>query len=113
VGAPQVTRSAATPVGNAVSSEIREKLPDFSSLARGAQDSVIKLREIQADFSTTKARLCGAKAWLCGAEAKLCGAEGWLDAAEVWLRTSKVKLSGVEMKLREFEFRLGAAEVKL
>ena len=91
-----MTRSAAAPVGNAVSSEIREKSLDFAGLARGARDFVTKLREIQANFSTTKARLrrakarlCGAKAWLCGAEAKLCGDEGWLDAAEVWLRTSK------------------------
>ena len=82
VGAPQVTRSAATPVGNALSSEIHEKLRDFTGLARGARDSVTKLREIQANFSTTEARLSGAEARLCGVEARVCGAEAKLCGAQ-------------------------------
>ena len=99
VGAPQVTRSAATPVGNAVSSEIREKLPDFTGLARGARDSVTKLREIQANFSTTKARLRRAKARLCGAELRLCGAKAWLCGAKAWLCGAKAWLWGAEAEL--------------
>ncbi len=36
-------------VGNASSSEIHEKLPDFKGFARSARDSATKLREIQAN----------------------------------------------------------------
>ena len=83
MGAPQVTRSAATPVGNAVSSEIREKSLDFAGLARGARDSVTKLREIQANFSTTEARLRGDEMKLCEFEFRLGADEAKICAAEV------------------------------
>jgi hypothetical protein len=83
VGAPQVTRSAATPVGNAVSSEIREIARDFKGHSRGARDSVTKLRRIQANSFATEARLCGDESRLFRVETKLRGVDAWLDAARV------------------------------
>ena len=79
-----MTRSAAAPVGNAVSSEIREKSLDFAGLARGARDFVTKLREIQANFSTTEVRSRGV-------EMKLCEFKFRMGVDEVKLRAVAVE----------------------
>ena len=99
MGAPQVTRSATTPVGTLFQVKSPKKFPDFKGLARGARDSVTKLREFQANFSATEARLRRVESRLCGTEAKSCGV--------------LVRLRVAEAKLRAFEFRVGADNVKI
>ena len=84
MGAPQVTRSTATPVGNAVSSEIRGIGWGFHGFCARWRDSVTKLREIQANFSTTEVRSRGV-------EMKLCEFKFRMGVDEVKLRAVAVE----------------------
>ena len=113
MGAPQVTRSAAAAVGNAVSNGIHEIAKEFRESGSRWADFATKSPGIQANFFATAARLRGDGTKLRSAGLKLCAAGTKLRAAEVRLRVTDAKLRAVPARLRAVRVKVRAAEVEL